>query len=149
MQVGVRGALNSVLASPCHLACRTASLPRSSSGQSLCDGVQMRCTWRQDCICIIIAAFSLRELSCVRFWFTRWSTPGCRWRGGSLPPVSGWEVDLFIAAWVLWLIAPPWLLGYGSIFTPPGFAYGNAAAGDDSCAARLDGLMATHMSYWA
>ena len=81
-------------------------------------GVQMRWMWLQTCINIVLAAFSLRELTRVRFWFTRWSMPHFRSRGRSLPPAVDWVEDLSIEKMVLFLIVPTWLLGYGSIFTP-------------------------------
>ena len=96
----------------------------------------MRWTWLQTCINIVIAAFSLRELVRVRFWFTRWSTPRGRWRGGSLPPVVDWETQLQYAKSLPTFIGFSWCLLYGSV--------SDIAARGDSCAARWNALSATH-----
>ena len=109
------------------------------------DAVQMRWMWLRYCINIIIAAFSLRELTRVRFWFTRWSTPHFRSRGESLPPARAWQEDLSIAKMVLCLIGPTWLMGYGSVLTPwHSLASSSIAARDDSCAAWRNALSVTH-----
>ena len=104
----------------------------------------MRWMWLQYCINIIIAAFGLRELDRVRFWFTRWSMPHFRSRGGRLPPAVGWVEDLSIAKMVLCLIGPTWLMGYGTVLTPCSLASSGTAARDDSCAALQNALSVAH-----
>ena len=110
------------------------------------NGIQMRWTWQQYCINIILAAFSLRELVHMRFYFTHWSTPGCRWRGGSLPPVGNWEGESRHAKKLPSVIGLSWCALYGSVPTPHSYASSSFAARDGSCAARRDTLLATHIA---
>lgn len=104
----------------------------------------MRWTWLQYCVNIILAAFSLRELVRVRYWFTQLSTPRCRWRGRSLPPIGNWEGEFHHAKSLPSFIGLSWCLFYGSVSTPHSFASSSTAAREDSCAARWDALSATH-----
>ena len=107
-------------------------------------GLQMRWTWLQPCVNIIVAAFSLRELVHVRFYFTHWSTPGYRYRGGSLPPVGNWEGELNHAKKLLSVVGLSWCLVYGSVSTP--HSYASIAAREGSFAARWGALLATHIT---
>ena len=106
--------------------------------------MQMRWAWLHYCINIILEAFSLRERVGVRYWFTHWSTPGCRWRGGSLPPVGNWEGELNHAKKLLPIIGLSWCLVYGIVSNP--HSYASIAAREGACAAQWDALSATHIA---
>ena len=102
--------------------------------------------WQQCCIDIIVAAFSLRELGCVHYWFTQWSTPDWPRRGRGLLAVDIWEGDILMAAWWLYVMGCAWLQGTsgsGLLFPWPYPASINTTQ-DGFCTASLDALWVIH-----
>ena len=100
--------------------------------------------WQQCCIDIIMAAFSLRELGYVHYWFTRWSTPNWPRRGRDLLAVAIWDGDILMAAWWLYLMGLAWLKGNSGLLFPWPYPASINTAQDGFCAASLDALWVIH-----
>ena len=96
--------------------------------------------WLKLCI---VAAFSLRELRRVRYWFTQWGSPDRPRRGRGLPIVDSWEGHIQLAAIWLYIMGLAWLQGNSSLFISM-LPSSSDATQDESCAASLDALWVIH-----